>query len=188
MTASPVRLVDTDDGPPRTTESLVASLIARLDVLQLISGADAVGALSTGVVELGRQVAATAEGHRLKRAIESSLVGKNGDALWKSLEIDEWLSQLPASPVLDHLRNDCSLLLSDDLDSVLESKPRPLVAAPPRTSSSGAIAACFADYIVGLWYIAGEVRTLIESIAEPTVVPEPVIARGPEQTRGRILR
>ena len=53
MSAARVRLVDVPDGPGRTTATLLASLAARLGVLHLISGSDAVGSLAAGIARSG---------------------------------------------------------------------------------------------------------------------------------------
>ncbi|HSO50044.1 MAG TPA: hypothetical protein VLS86_05820, partial [Acidimicrobiia bacterium] len=69
--------------------------MARLGALFVISGADAVGSLAAGVVRVGREVATSADGERMRQAIGAGIAGNNGDALWRALRIDDWLSQMP---------------------------------------------------------------------------------------------
>ena len=185
--STPVRLVDSADGPPRTTPSLVASLAARLGTLFAVSGADAIGSLASGVAKVGREVADTADGRRARDAIEAGIAGHNGDALWRALKIDDWVSQLPASPVLDHLRNDYSLLLAEDLDATLDATP----AASQSSDDSDTVPeerATFADFLIGLWFISGEVRTMLDDLIAANREEGPMITSGPEHTAGRVLR
>src|SRR5262245_41880606 len=105
-----VRLIDRSEGPQRTTATLVASLAARLASLYFVTGADALGSITAGFCALGREVSRTVEGMRMREAIEKSQAASNGDALWNTMRIGEWASTMPASPILDQLRNDLALL------------------------------------------------------------------------------
>lgn len=179
MTPSPpdrVRLVDRADGPGRTTVTLVASLAARLAVLHLVSGADAIGSLTAGFCALGREVSRTVEGARLRKAIEAGRPGINGKALWSTLRIGEWASEVPASPVLDQLHNDVALLLADDLETTLELLPIPsqMTGAP---GSQEMEPATFVDCLLGLWAFSGELVRAVEALAAPTLPPPGEVVR-----------
>jgi hypothetical protein len=162
-----VQLIDDCNGPGRTTATLVASLSARLATLSVVSAADAVGSLTAGFAALGRETSRTAEGARLRKALESGRAGNNGNALWSALRISLWVSGLPASPVLDQLRNDVALLMADDLEAVLA-----LLPIPPATAA--ALAAddqepyTFLDCVLGLWAFSTELVRSVEALAEPT--------------------
>lgn len=185
-----VRLVDAPQEAGRSTATLLASLMARLATLHLISGADAVGSLTAGMSRLGREVAATAAGAQLRQALESGRAGTNGPALWSALRIDEWASSLPPSPVLDQLRNDLALLLADDLQPTLELLPIPAEPseggnAPEPTPST------FVDFTLGLWAFSVEVVRAVESMAAPTmgsVSPVVAGAQPPPEPGGELLR
>ena len=119
-----LRLADPPD-ESRSTATLVASLGARISMLTMISGASAVGSLMSGFAALGRAVSRTAEGARLRRALEAGRAGHNLSALWKAMRIDAWASGVAPTPVIDHLRNDLALLLAGDLDETLALLPIP---------------------------------------------------------------
>jgi len=163
-----VRLVDDADGPGRTTATLLASLAARLGVLHFISGADAIGSLTAGFAALGREVSQTAKGAQIRKAIETGRAGANGNALWKSLLIQDWASTLPPSPVLDQLRNDVALLLADDLEETLERMPIPSQNVGMRDSQE-LETATFLDCLVGLWAFSKELVRSVEALAAPTL-------------------
>jgi hypothetical protein len=170
-----VLLIDSADGPGRTTATLVASLTARLATLHMVSGADAVGSLTAGFVALGREVSQSAEGARVRKAIERGRASANGNALWSALRISEWVSGLPASPVLQHLRNDLALLLADDLQDTLEVLPipsQPAGAQVPESSES----ATFLDCVVGMWAFSMELVRSVEALAGPTLSPGGFVA------------
>ena len=194
MTATPqdperVRLADAPDESGRTTATLVASLAARLATLYAVSGAAAVGSLVAGFAALGREVSRTADGARLRRALERGRIGANGDALWDTLRIRQWASLVPSAPVLDHLRNDLALLLAPNLHETLALLPIP-------GEPAGASAAAeeppteFLDCIVGMWAYSREMVAAVEALAEPTrttgTIEEP--PDRPEPPRGPILR
>jgi hypothetical protein len=164
-----VRLVDAPGESGRTTATLLASLAARLGALYLVSGADAVGSLAAGFAELGRRVGETAEGSRLRQAIESGLAGTNGDAIWSALGIETWVSSLPPSPVLDQLRNDLALVLAEDLAETLELMPIPGEPAGDRAAPPAP--AAFADLLLGLWAFSRELVDAVEVLAAPTLPP-----------------
>jgi hypothetical protein len=172
---TPFLLIDDADGPGRTTATLVASLAARLGVLHLISGADAIGSLTAGFAKLGRQVSQTARGARLREAIEAGRPGTNGEALWKALSIDKWISSMAPSPVLEQMRNDVALLLSPDLEEILQLLPIPsqsvgLKHAPPIEPAT------FVDCLLGLWAFSSELVLAVELLAAPTFVRDDITA------------
>jgi hypothetical protein len=183
------RLVDGPGESGRTTATLLASLAARLGALFVVSGADAVGSLAAGFAALGREVSGTAEGARMRRALERGRAGANGDALWTALKIGTWLSSLPPTPVLAQLGNDVALLLADDLTDTLELMPIPGEpagerAAPPADSS-------FVDLTLGLWAWARELAAAVEMLAAPTLDPASEFVVGtvaPEAPEGELLR
>ena len=169
--AERVRLVDASDDAARTTASLVASLSARLATLHFITGATAIGSLTAGFAALGREVAGTAEGARLREAIERGRAGANGDLLWSTLIIGPWASGHAPSPILDQLRNDVALLLADDLAEVLAQPPMPNPAAGAQGTARADAEAQpveFADYLLGMWAYAREVVRSVEALAAPT--------------------
>jgi hypothetical protein len=164
-----VRLVDAPGEAGRTTATLLASLAARLGALHLISGADAVGSVAAGYCALGRLVSRTAEGARLRRALEEGRAGANGDTLWSALGIERWISSLPPTPVLDQLRNDVALVLADDLAETLELMPIPGEAAGERAEP--AAPSEFVDLVLGLWAFSRELVVAVEALAAPTLPP-----------------
>jgi hypothetical protein len=187
--AARVRLVDAPGEPGRTTATLVASLAARLGTLYLVSGADAVGSLAAGFCALGREVSRTAEGARLRRALESGRVGANGDSIWTTLLIGRWLSATPPSPVLDQLRNDVALVLADDLAETLALLPIPGEAAGERAQPLDEWT--FADLVLGLWAFSRELVAAVEALAEPTLPPAGEVRVGAapdERPDGELLR
>lgn len=189
MSAPRVRLVDAPGEPGRTTATLLASLAARLGTLFVVSGADAVGSLAAGFGVLGRRVGETAEGARLRRAIERGRAGANGDELWEALKIGTWLSSLPPSPVLDQLRNDVALVLADDLPETIELLPIPPQPAGERAEPPAEVA--FADLVLGLWAFSRELVTAVEALAAPTLGPDDELLAGEppvDGTAGELLR
>jgi hypothetical protein len=178
VTTERIRLVDAADEPGRTTAALIASLSARLGLLHLITGAAAVGSLTAGFAALGREVARTSEGARLRAAIDRGRPGSNGDAIWSALQIGNWATAHPPSPVLEQLRNDVALLLAEDVHEVLARPPMP---NPPAGSRGSAAAEQpqveFADYLLGMWAFASEVVRSVEALAAPTMPPPGQVAR-----------
>jgi hypothetical protein len=164
------RLVDAPGESGRTTATLLASLSARLGALFLVSGADAVGSLAAGFAALGREVSGTAEGARLRRALERGRPGANGDALWSALRIGDWVSSLPPTPVLGQLRNDVALLLADDLAETLELMPIP--GEPAGEKAEAPADSSFVELTLGLWAFARELVAAVETLAAPTL-PQP---------------
>jgi len=183
--ANRIRLIDGPDGPDRTTATLLASLEARLMTLHLVSGADAVGSLVAGFGALGREVSRTAEGARLRQAIETGRPGVNGDTLWTKLRIADWASSMPPSPILDQLRNDLALLLADDLDATLDL--RPLLNQMTGVNNVQPIeTVTFIDCVLGLWAFSTELTRIVEALAALTasneVVTTPLSSAEPENT------
>jgi hypothetical protein len=175
-----IRLVDAPDEPGRTTATLLASLAARLASLYAVSGADAIGAVAAGLARIGREAGQTAEGQRLRKAIESGRAGANGDLLWSRLLIGPWVSSLPPAPLLEHLRNDLALLLTPDLGAGLDAGIVPVGYAGDR----GALVpepASFTDYLLGLWAFGAEMRRAVEMLAAPGLEGSPEVA-GQEQS------
>ncbi len=184
-----MRLVDAAEQSGRTTATLLAYLTARLGSLYLISGADAIGSIAAGLAALGRQVAGTADGARLRKAIEAGRAGANGDRLWTVLRIEDWLSTMPPSPILDQLRNDLALLLAPDVEQTLELLPIPSEVAGQ--DAGQAEQARFADYLIGLWAFSTEVVRAVELLAAPTLSPPGSVHAGripDEGPQGPLLR
>lgn len=165
--AGRVQLIDEAEGPGRTTATLVASLTARLATLRLVSGADAIGSLTSGFAALGREVSRSASGARLRRALEVSRAGNNGGALWAALQMNAWLAGLPASPVLDQLRNDVALLLASDLADVLTVLPIPCTNSAGRVEDESE-PYTFLDCTLGLWAFSNELIRAVEALAAAT--------------------
>jgi hypothetical protein len=171
-----VRLVDDADEIGRTTTTLLGSLTARLAVLHLTSGADAIGSIIAGYAELGREVARTADGARLRRALESGQPGQNGNAIWKRLGLETWVSTFPPAPMLDMLRNDLALLLADDVEATLDLMPIPSeLNGPSATTDEPAL---FVDFLLGLWAFSNEIARGVEVLAAPTLLPPGSVADG----------
>jgi hypothetical protein len=193
MTPEPPKRVQVSDGadePGRTTATLIASLAARLAVLHLISGADAIGSLTAGFAVLGREISRTAKGARLRKAIEAGRPSVNGNAIWKSLRIGEWASSMPPSPVLDQLRNDVALLLAGDLGDTLEFMPVPDQGfITQRTVEPEE--ATFIDFLLGMWAFSSELMRSVEALAAPTSfsADELIIAGESDlESKGSLLR
>lgn len=181
-----VRLVDPPD-ESRTTATLVASLTARLAVLHAISGSTAVASLVSGFAALGREAGRSAEGARLRDALARGRAGMNGEALWKTLRLEEWTATAPPSPVLDQLRNDLALLLAGDLEETLALLPIPGQAAGAAEDAP----ATFLDCVLGLWAFSRELVHGVEALAAPTLEAAGAVhpAAGPEPERsGPLLR
>ncbi len=190
-TDSRVRLIDAPDESGRTTATLLASLSARLGTLYFMSGAAALGSLIAGFAALGRQASRTAEGARLRRALEAGRPGSNGELLWESLRINEWTATMAPSPLVQELRNDAALLLAPDLEETLALMPIPgYFAGNPDGVED--IDPTFLDTMVGLWAFGSDLKRVVEALAEPTAQPagtvlaaEDTQSRGPE---GSLLR
>lgn len=165
--AGRLQLIDEPEGPGRTTATLVASLTARLATLGLVSGADAIGSLTAGFAALGREVSRSSEGARLRAALDSSRAGNNGRALWRVLKMNAWLAGMPASPVLEQLRNDVALLLASDLTDVLAVLPIPAQTAPARVEDDKE-PYTFLDCTLGLWAFSAELVRSVEALAAAT--------------------
>jgi hypothetical protein len=189
---TPPRIVLTDepDGVERSASAMMVSLASRLAALFMTSGAETAGAWLAGLADLGRRVGQTAEGARLRRALESGRVATSGEALWRELKIDDWLADTPPGPILENLRNDVALLLADDLFDVLAARGSgygPLTFAAPAEASPGT----FLDVLIGMWAFGRELSWAVETLAAPTLgranrVDERQTAPGPEY--GPLLR
>lgn len=187
--AAHVRLVDGPGEAGRTTATLLASLAARLSVLYLVSGADAIGALTAGFAALGREVAGSADGARLRRALESGRPGANGHAIWETLRIHDWASSFSPAPVLDQLRNDVALLLADDLEQTLELLPIP--GELEGADAPSPAPAAFADFVLGFYSFSQEVVRVVEALAAPSLdAAGAVVAAGdvPDASGRELLR
>jgi hypothetical protein len=170
-----VKLIDDADEAGRSTATLLASLAARLGALHVITGGMAIGSLTAGFAQLGREVSATPEGARIRQALEQGRPGANGHAIWETLRIGEWASGHPPAPILDQLRNDLALLLADDLEDTLELLPIP----PEPTGSRGTEdvpPATFLDFAVGYWAFSREAVRAVEAMAAPTMGPPAAVS------------
>lgn len=189
MSPTRVTLVDEPESAGRDTSTLVGSLAARLAALHLLSGADAVGSLMAGYCALGREVSRTGDGLRLRRALEEGRCGTTGDLIWLRMRIGDWVSSLPASPVLDQLRNDVSLLIADDVSEALDSLPYPPEFA--HDAGPGDERDTFVDFLVGFYVFSLEVIRAVDQLAAPTLGPPGAFeARGEpvENAAGTLLR
>lgn len=181
-----IRLIDPPDEAGRTTASLFASLASRLIALHYTSGVSIIGSTMAGLAEAGREISGTAEGARIRRAIENSVIRENGEQLWRALRIASWTEGMPAAPVLDHIRNDLALLLADDLAETIDNVPAPGETAL-NTSSTLPPEINFMDTLMGLWVHSREIMRSIEALAETVSTPEP-IQQGDPVHKGPILR
>jgi hypothetical protein len=163
--------------------TLLASLAARVRTLGLLNGAQAVGSMVAGIAALGRLVGSTDQGARLRAALEASRLGTNGAALWTALSLDTSSSTLPPRPVYEDLRNDVALLAAPDLLEALERLSESdlqegigLVAEPEEVM--------FIDFIVGLWFMAGEIVDLIDAMSGTKLERPGSVAGSDEPHRG----
>jgi hypothetical protein len=183
-----VKLVDDAAESGRSTATLLASLGGRLGALHVITGATAVGSLAAGFAALGREVSATAEGARIRQALERGRPGSNGEVIWDALRIGDWVSSHPPSPVLDQFRNDLALLLAEDVDETLELLPIP----PELAGAAGAQEvprAAFLDFAVGYWAFSMEVVRAFDALTGPTLGPPYAVGEGtPAEPGGPLLR
>jgi hypothetical protein len=188
VTDAHVVLEDALDGAPRTTETLLASLVVRVRTLGLVTGAQAVGSLVAGVAALGHEVSEGVEGRRMRRVLEQTRPGINAETLWSSLELGHLASLVPPSPVLEDLRNDMALLLADDLTQALATldelslesgiglvrEPRPFDVL---------------DFLVGLSALGGFVADALEQLSAGNGhVPDEDAADTSDSTDGPVLR
>jgi hypothetical protein len=175
---SPVRLqlLDLPTGPGRSTATLLDSLAGRLAFVHRMSGAELLGSLTAGYAALGRQVARTADGARLRAGLEASPVAANGELLWQALGIDRLATEVGATPVLRQLRNDLALALADDLDDALEDAPPTRHGTTGSEDDTDGGAPAYVDHLLGLYAYAVEVVAAVETLVERTR-PEPGTVR-----------
>jgi hypothetical protein len=184
-----VQLIDAPEESGRSTATLIASLAARLATLYAVSGAAAVGSMVAGFAAIGREASRTAEGARLRRALERSRVASNGEAVWNTMRIRQWASLVPAAPLLEQMRNDMALLLAPNLEETLSLLPIP--GEPAGTIGNAEEPSSeFLDCMVGMWAYSREMINAIEALAQPTLEqPSYVEATGrPAPPQGSLLR
>jgi hypothetical protein len=171
------RLLDVPGEQGRTSVSLLGSLAAHLATLVATSGSDAVGSITAGYAALGRAAGLTAEGARMRDAIERSQAGANGEAIWRALKIDTWVSSLPPAAVLGQFHNDVALLAADDLTQALEL---PLAPAEPHGAADAPLPepSEFADYLVGMWVFGQLAVRAIEGLVSDELARSPVVVEG----------
>lgn len=187
MTTAEQPHVELDDaGEGRTTGALLGSLVARLQTLQLISGAQTIGSLVAGLARLGQDAARTAEGARVREALESTRIAANGATLWSTLGMDAAWSRFPPSPVLEDMRNDLALLLAVDLEPVIAEVDviDPAIHVGPLREA--APIECL-DLIVGMWAYSSEIVAVVEALTATAAVPE-VRAPPVDGSDGPVLR
>ncbi len=177
MTDPTFRLLDVPGEQGRTCVSLLGSLAARLATLMATSGSDAVGSIAAGYAALGRAAAHTAEGARMRESIERSRAGANGEAIWRALKIDTWVSSLPPAAVLLQFNNDVALLAAEDLDQALEL---PLAPAEPHGAADAPLPepSAFVDYLVGMWVFGRLAVRTIEGLVSDELADSPVVVEG----------
>jgi hypothetical protein len=172
-----VVLEDVPAQPARTTETLLASLSGRLAAVHAVSGADAIGSLVAGLAALGREVARSADGARLRRALELGRAGANGEFVWERLGIARMAKGAPLTPVLDQLRNDAALLFAPDVEEALERAP--LAELTGGGEAHTVPQATFLDFAVGLHAFSRELVEALEAAAGPTLPEQGEVDRGP---------
>jgi hypothetical protein len=182
-----IKLIDPSDDADRTTSTLFASLATRLITLHYMSGVSAIGSTLAGLAVLGAEISKTAEGARIRRALAASQACANGERIWKVLHIASLTGGVPASPVLDHVRNDLALLLSNDLNEVVANPPSPQEARPRRIAAAP-IESTFLDTTLGLWAYSREIVLSIEALARQGAEMTTEIELGDGLGDGEILR
>jgi hypothetical protein len=178
-----IRLADTASGPGRSTATLLASLQSRLVALHLCSGADAIASLTAGFARLGREVSQTAEGARLRKALETSRAAANGRAIWKRMRLVEWTCGIYPTPVLDQLRNDLALLLADDVEEMLNALPIPSEMAGVEGMGETPDVD-FLDVVLGLWAFSRELVRTVDAVASPMLPPSGAFTTGANKNKG----
>jgi hypothetical protein len=184
-----IMLIDAPDESGRSTATLIASLAARLATLYVVSGAAAVGSMISGFAAIGRNASKTAEGARLRRALECGRVAGNGEAIWTSLRIRQWASLAPPAPLLEQMRNDMALLLAPNLEETLSLLPIPGEPAGALGTSDES-ASEFLDCIIGMWAYSRDLVDAVEALAAPTSDGAAWLQSSPDPAppRGAILR
>lgn len=187
-------LLDPPESGGRTTATLLASLVARLTTLHLVTGATAVGSLVSGFAVLGKQVSRTARGARLRKALAAGRPGTNLALLWKELHLHEWAALSPPAPVLDQMRNDAALLMAGDLEETMELLPIPPHHEEPvehATDEVGSAAEHALDCILGLWSYSRDLADAVEALAASSAERAPEVQLGtpaPSPPAGDVLR
>ncbi len=155
----------------RDVDALLSSLLARLRTLGVISGTQALGSIVAGLGQLGQEASRTAEGARLREALQRTRVAANGEALWSRLGMDAAWSAFPPSPVMEELRNDLALLLANDLDAALADVDliRPADGFGPLREPEPI--ECV-DLVVGMWAYSREVVAAVDAITAAASIPE----------------
>jgi hypothetical protein len=188
MTANAkVKLIDLPDEAGPTTANLFSSLAARLIALHYTSGVSVVGSTLSGLAEIGAEISKTAEGARMRRAIADSAAHANGEIIWNVLCIGNWTNGMPASPVLDHVRNDLALLVARDLNEVIKNVPPPQETRLGHTVSTRRNLT-FLDTLLGLWAYSREIVMSIETLAKQTSDVTAEMERGEGLGDGELLR
>jgi hypothetical protein len=179
-------LTDHPRGQPRTTDTLLASLAARTRTLSVISGSEAIGSLLAGLGALGREVAGTAEGARLRELLLETRAVANGEAIFEALGIRRALESLPLTPIYEDIRNDFSLLASHDVASAIER-----LSEGAMVGSIGAVVppepVDFVDVLLGLWSYSRDIVAMVEAVAAGTG-PEIVEPGDHTSLDGQVLR
>lgn len=175
-----LQLVDAPEQAGRTTGALLSSLAHRLAVLHGISGSTAIGSIVSGFAALGREVSETADGARLRRALDTGRAGTNGELIWRELGLERWASAHPPVAVLDQLRNDVALLLDPSLEEGLEASRVPPESGNP-ASEGRPPDADFLDFVVGIWFWARELQGLVEELAAPKLAELPEMDEAGEE-------
>jgi hypothetical protein len=172
-----VRLVDPEGDADRTTAALISSLATRLIILHYTSGVSVIGSLLAGLTLAGHEAARSVEGARLRRALAASPAARNGEAVWRALRIGDMAAGLPATPVIEHVRNDLALLLAPDLEEALGETPAP-PALRSRSADTALGEANFLDCLLGLWIHAREITRAIEALAALAPASSPTFEGG----------
>lgn len=186
MTASGSMELGDVAGIRRDTAAALGSLMARINTLHLISGAQAVGSMVAGLAALGRSVALTAEGARVRESLTATRLGANGETLWSTLGVDAAWSAIPPSPIIEDLRNDLALLLANDLEAVLAEvdrvEPSDHIGPLREPESCDCI-----DLVLGLWAWSRELVGVVDEIVAHAGAPR-IREPHPSDLGGPVLR
>lgn len=177
-------LTDEPEYGPRDTDALLRSLATRIGILRAMSGSEVVGSMIGGLALLGREVAQTASGARMRAAIVDG-VAESGNAIWRTLHIQD-IARVPATPILDQLRNDVALLAADDLESALKGLQEPARSPQGNAAARDDTPVEFADYLLGMWAYGWQLQHSIERLLEARS-PVPEAAANPRRGQERIV-